>query len=503
MSIRYSVVVPVYNNPDDLRACLASLAALDFDRDRMEVIVVDNNSTDATPQVAAASGARVIFEREHQSSYAARNRGIEAALGEFVAFTDSDCVVAPDWLSRIEAATVQHAEAGCFAGEILPFPPTTLVERFSEEIGLLRQRGPLSGWHFKPYAQTANAVYRKAVFEKVGLFDPTIRSGGDALIAWRMLDETDWTLCSVPEAVVYHHHRTSVSELWKQFHRYGDGKMTWALARPDYTPPDIAKMEAEAVSAFEAAFAHLETLGLDERKALYPLLRSFTQFAHLSGYVQDVASRLALGAPREQLPARARTISPGCPLCGARGFLPEPERACRACGASSTMRALSRLFAAVGPAALAGRRALIVGDELPTALRGGLADVRSIAAASLIAAPETTGSAELVIAPAFSALAEGRDLETVLAALVRPLGPEGMLVLLDRADAAVKTRLEHEAVPLPIGPAREAILSRLLPHAALRSASIPDPAGGPDALAVIATGRVDEAARVAHALARG
>ncbi len=503
MTIRYSVVVPVYNNPDDLRACLASLAALDFDRDRMEVIVVDNNSTDATPEVAAASGARVIFEREHQSSYAARNRGIEAARGEFVAFTDSDCVVAPDWLSRIEAVTIKHAEAGCFAGEILPYPPTTLVERFSEEIGLLRQRGPLSGWHFKPYAQTANAVYRKAVFERVGLFDPTIRSGGDALIAWRMLDETGWTLLPVPEAVVYHHHRTSVPELWKQFHRYGDGKMTWALTRPDYTPPAIAKMEAEAVSAFAAAFAHLESLGLDERKALYPLLRSFTQFAHLSGYVQDVASRLASGAPRDELPERARTISPGCPVCGARGFLPGPERVCRACGAGSTTRALSRLLAAVGPAALAGRRALIVGEALPKALCAGLAEVRSVAAASLFAAPEASGPAELVIAPAFSALAEGRDIEALLAALVSPLGPDGLLLLLDRADAAVKTRLEHEAVPLPIGPAREALLSRLLPHAAVRSASIPDPAGGPEALAVIAAGRVDEAARVAHALAEG
>ncbi len=218
MKLRFSVVVPVFNNPAELRNCLSSLSKLNYDAGKYEIIVVDNNSTDDTASVAKEFGVICLEEKQYQSSYAARNRGIKAAQGEFIAFTDSDCVADPDWLQAIDIVTSDEA-TGCFAGEILSVSPTTVVERFSDKIGLLRQKGPLSGWHFKPYAQTANAIYRKSVFDSIGAFDPTMKSGGDAVIAWRMLDNTDYNLRFVPDAIVYHHHRTNVEELYLQFSR--------------------------------------------------------------------------------------------------------------------------------------------------------------------------------------------------------------------------------------------------------------------------------------------
>jgi glycosyltransferase involved in cell wall biosynthesis len=101
-----SVIVPVYNDPDGLRDTLNSLTE-QRSSSHYEIIVVDNNSTDETPQVIEE------FEREYpdivydiketdvQSSYAARNAGIKNASGEILAFIDANVTVNNDWIERI------------------------------------------------------------------------------------------------------------------------------------------------------------------------------------------------------------------------------------------------------------------------------------------------------------------------------------------------------------------------------------------------------------------
>src|SRR5215467_15132370 len=132
----FTVVIPVFNMSDTIGRCLESITALDYDPEASEGIVVDNMSTDDTRQIVAKFPVKVLEERVFQSSYAARNTGIAAARGKLIAFTDADCVVDRGWLAEI-AQEASDESIGCFAGEILSFPPTTLVERFSEHIGLL------------------------------------------------------------------------------------------------------------------------------------------------------------------------------------------------------------------------------------------------------------------------------------------------------------------------------------------------------------------------------
>lgn len=326
----FSVVVPAHNGGDLLRACLKSLAALDFPKDRYEVIVVDNNSTDATPAIIAEFPFRKIEERAVQSSYAARNAALPHAKGRIIAFTDSDCEVDPQWLARLQDAAERNPRAGCIAGEILAFPPSTLVERYSERIGLLRQRGPLSGWHFKPYAQTANAAFRREVFEAIGGFDASVKSGGDATIAWRMLDETDYELVFAPEAIVYHHHRTDVAALWSQFRRYGGGKIGWAKAQPGYSPPKVRDQEQELVAQVEALIAKLAARDVSEEEIVFPLLSLATKSAHLSGYLQEMLARLSETDDPSAWPALAarrtpHAEAPACAICGGREFEPGPN----------------------------------------------------------------------------------------------------------------------------------------------------------------------------------
>ncbi|MAZ84417.1 MAG: hypothetical protein CME90_12545 [Hoeflea sp.] len=437
MSLRFSIIVPVYNNPADLRKCIESLKALDYPAQKYEIIVVDNNSTDGTAAVARELGVTCLSETRFQSSYAARNTGIKAAKGTFIAFTDSDCVADKNWLKAIDAVSEDNS-AGCFAGEILSVPPTTTVERFSDKIGLLRQKGPLSGWHFKPYAQTANAVYRKSVFNKIGLFDPTTNSGGDAAIAWRMLDKTSYTIRFVPEAIVYHHHRTSVPDLYSQFRRYGGGKMSWALSQPDYQPPAIAALEKGVVDVFAQHLETLEAHGVDD-EVLFSGLKAATQAAQLSGYLQDLLRYATDGAPLEKVPAIARERAPTCDICGSHSFMPGPNERlangrppqCRDCGSLERHRAMSIFFQNFEPELMSELTCASIGE--PLIRRESLFKQHTTITADALRSSQAMDKYDIVLAYSHFAGLGDDGLIQELEGLTKVLDEDSLLVLLDRS----------------------------------------------------------------------
>jgi glycosyltransferase involved in cell wall biosynthesis len=100
MTIRFSVVVPCYNEESYLPAAIRSLQRQDFGGE-YEIVVVDNNSTDATAEVARRLGVRVVTEPE-PGVCNARQAGTEASTGEIVVSVDADTTYAPDWLAKID-----------------------------------------------------------------------------------------------------------------------------------------------------------------------------------------------------------------------------------------------------------------------------------------------------------------------------------------------------------------------------------------------------------------
>src|SRR5690242_19491312 len=108
---RASVIIPAYNAVRTLPATLTALRAQTYPADRLEVIVVDDGSTDATAEVAAAGGARVL-RQANAGPAAARNRGAAAASGDFVLFTDADCEPIPTWVERMVAPFADPAVVG-------------------------------------------------------------------------------------------------------------------------------------------------------------------------------------------------------------------------------------------------------------------------------------------------------------------------------------------------------------------------------------------------------
>jgi glycosyltransferase involved in cell wall biosynthesis len=171
-----SVVVPTYNRGAALSVCLEALLAQDYPD--YKILLSDDGSTDDTAQVAARYPRIVYLRRENRGPAAARNRGIERARGEIVAFTDDDCRVPPNWLSRLADGYRRYPEVAGVGGYLDP-PDDVVVrnlfaryERFTTfELYGQGRAEVVGGLHDYPGGGTSNMSYRQSVLEQVGGFD--------------------------------------------------------------------------------------------------------------------------------------------------------------------------------------------------------------------------------------------------------------------------------------------------------------------------------------------
>ena len=223
-----SVIVPIYNGEADVPGLSKTLFAQTYPAARVEYLLVDNGSQDQTPALLKAAIAQAqaqgltatyLSETAIQSSYAARNRGIQAARGEILVFTDADCQPQPDWLEQL-VTPFADAAVGAVAGEIMALPGNNWLEQYAEQIKTLSQTHTLNH-SFCAYGQTANLAVRRAVFEAVGLFRPYLTTGGDADLCWRLQRESSWELRFAEQAIIRHRHRQTLAELRSQWRRYG------------------------------------------------------------------------------------------------------------------------------------------------------------------------------------------------------------------------------------------------------------------------------------------
>jgi len=224
-----SVVVIAYNAARTLERCLLSVAGQTL-TSLYEVILVDDHSTDDTAAIAGrVPGVRVVGQDLGRKGIpAARNRGMAAARGEFVAFTDADCVVGPDWLEALVSRMRADAGLAAFGGPLRPIvDDTSWVTRYD---GLIAST---SGHVAR--ASTANVILRRAALATVGVFDETLGTGEDPDLLWR-LEDAGWRVSGDGGPVVAHEWRGSFrSFLRHQFH-YGEGKAVLARRHPERFP---------------------------------------------------------------------------------------------------------------------------------------------------------------------------------------------------------------------------------------------------------------------------
>lgn len=213
-----SIIVPVKDGGAALSELLVSLNALAWPADRREILVVDNNSGDDSGARATAAGATLLRETRPGASHA-RNAGLRAARGDIVAFTDADCLVTRGWLDAL-VAPFEDPAIGGVGGRTETYSPVTAAERHAARIRHLDAERHLSHPTF-PFAPTANAAFRRAVFEAIGGFDPDFPWGEPVDFCKRLVRDTPWRLAYAPRAVVFHRARARVGDFYRQQQGYG------------------------------------------------------------------------------------------------------------------------------------------------------------------------------------------------------------------------------------------------------------------------------------------
>jgi len=218
--IEISVIVPVHNAADTLGNCLDALLSQDLPAASYEIILVDNQSTDDSVAVAERYRDVRVLSESQKSAYKARNRGLQAASGKLIAFTDADCVPQKNWLRCLEKY-MADPRVKIVMGRDIPAGPTTAVRLLGnydhfKEIFVMSSSD--TGIY---YGHTNCLMTRREIFDETGFFDERPR-GADVIFVQRVLSRygTEAVLYQ-PDAIVAHTEIRSAFVYFKKAFIYG------------------------------------------------------------------------------------------------------------------------------------------------------------------------------------------------------------------------------------------------------------------------------------------
>ncbi len=241
-----SVIVPTHERPERIPACLHALLALDYPH--YEIIVVDNApETDATASFMRENYhdlPQVRYVREERAGVSwARNRGVQAAKGEILAFADDDVIVDRYWLAELVKAFQITSNVGCVTGLILSAELETaaqiLFEKHDEESGyndqwrftrhiFTKQRRHVHLYKIALFGAGASMAFRADLLRNIGGFDPAlgtkglVQSGEDIAAYFKILMQGHDVVYE-PASLVYHKNRREYAALYQQIYHYGIG----------------------------------------------------------------------------------------------------------------------------------------------------------------------------------------------------------------------------------------------------------------------------------------
>lgn len=218
-----SVIIPVLNDTERLKICLEALESQTYPKDNYEIIVVDNDSYESIGPVVSGFGQVKLGHESRRGAYVARNRGTSLAKGEILAFTDSDCIPAPDWIDKGVANLLRVPNCGLVAGRIEFIfknqDKPTAVELY-DSIKFLQQERYIE---VAKFSTTANLFTFKSVFENIGCFNDMLKSSGDKDWGQRVFS-TGYELIYADDTCVAHPARHSLDQLYRKIVRITRGK---------------------------------------------------------------------------------------------------------------------------------------------------------------------------------------------------------------------------------------------------------------------------------------
>lgn len=223
--MKISVVVPTYNRRASLSRCLGAIEKQTLDRSLFEVIVVNDGSPDDTAEYLnnyiSETGVNLVpVNKENEGPAMARNSAIGIARGEFVAFTDDDCVPHESWLDELLEDFPDDPKCAGLGGKIRRLYDT-LLSRYIDEVTPLAHQIDEDKINF---LVTANAVYRSSVLQQTGGFHAQITwAGGEDPELSLRITSMGYYLAVTERALVNHDHRATLKGIFRTNYNYGKG----------------------------------------------------------------------------------------------------------------------------------------------------------------------------------------------------------------------------------------------------------------------------------------
>lgn len=229
----FSIIVPVYNRPDEIADLLASLA-VQTDKD-FEAVIVEDGSTVRCEEQCKAFEKEVnvkYFYKSNSGRSIARNYGMDRAGGDFFIFVDSDCILPPDYIQNLRKSLATNP-TDCYGG------PDAAHESFSDTQKAINyamtsflttggiRGGKVSMEKFTP--RTFNMGFSKEVYQKVGGFREMFSEDIDMSTRIRL---AGFNIVLYPDVAVFHKRRVDFKKFWRQVHVFGMSRITLQLLYP-------------------------------------------------------------------------------------------------------------------------------------------------------------------------------------------------------------------------------------------------------------------------------
>ncbi len=246
-----SVVICAHNAADTLDECLRHTCALDYAD--LEILVVDDGSSDSTPEIAMKHPGVRLVQIDHSGLAAARNAGFEAATGELVAYLDSDAFPTPEWPYYLALAFDAPDVGGAGGPNIPPYDEPPGAEVVARAPG-----GPVQVLFSDDRAEHVpgcNMAFWRLVLSEIGGFDPVYTKAGDDVdVCWKILNR-DWEIGFHPAALVWHRRRKGLRNYLRQQREYGRSEALVEDRHPErFTPAGTARWRGRIYNSLTPSF---------------------------------------------------------------------------------------------------------------------------------------------------------------------------------------------------------------------------------------------------------
>jgi glycosyltransferase involved in cell wall biosynthesis len=278
-----SVVIPTFNRQNHLRACLESLKFIRYPAGRFEIIVIDDGSQESIK--ALVDSFRDFFPvhviaQANTGPANARNRGLEAAAGELIAFTDDDCRPCPEWLEELAKGFNTHPQAA-FGGRVVNARPHNLYCRASQQlVDYLRQ-------YYRPqetgrgFFTSNNLAFPTNALRSIGGFNGNFpRAAAEDRELCERWNRAGGRMIYLPAARVDHWHQLSLPKFARQHFEYGRGAWIYHKVRADYAKRHI---QVEPLSFYWRLITH-PFRTLETKPLASAALLTLSQAANASGF---------------------------------------------------------------------------------------------------------------------------------------------------------------------------------------------------------------------------